>query len=480
VDQRERWQALQSHLSTARARVDTGDLARALEAIDAALAIDPDFLAAHSLRDRILASQAARAEAAPAPTTPIAPVHVDNATAKPARAPSAVSSEGYAKFEARAKRRRVDRRIEAARLALEHRQLKDAADALDEIAELDPNLPELSELTTSFNQLRGSNAAATSHRGPWIAAAASFAVVVFGASWLQQTPPMISNQTAGVSMPVEPSHAASAARARVVEVAAEASAASAGTAGSSAVRGDAVPRRAETLPLAPRTSPSAIEAPRTTPAALRTDPRGVTVDARTTPPARAVTDAEPRPSNPEPRVMTVDAPRFANPDAARMPAAESVASSSLEPAVSPPPTAPVPPSVVAAFAPSPAPTAVPVSAPVASRIDSADEMGLVRQTLQRYRSAYDGLDARSAHAVYPSVNQAALARAFDGLESQTLTFDACDVQLRGEAAFATCRGTARYVPKVGSREPRVEPRVWNFTLRKAGNDWTIDTARAER
>jgi len=50
----------------------------------------------------------------------------------------------------------------------------------------------------------------------------------------------------------------------------------------------------------------------------------------------------------------------------------------------------------------------------------------------------------------------------------------------GDAAMATCHGSARYVPKVGSREPRVEPRVWNFTLRKLGSDWTIETARADR
>jgi hypothetical protein len=132
------------------------------------------------------------------------------------------------------------------------------------------------------------------------------------------------------------------------------------------------------------------------------------------------------------------------------------------------------------MAPAPAPLTIPVAAPVLPRIDPSDEVLLVKQTLQRYRSAYDGLDAQSAQAVYPAVNQAALARAFDGLQSQTLIFDACDVQLRGEAATATCRGSARYVPKIGSREPRVESRTWNFTLRKAGTDWKIDSARAER
>ena len=126
--------------------------------------------------------------------------------------------------------------------------------------------------------------------------------------------------------------------------------------------------------------------------------------------------------------------------------------------------------------------AMPISnpAPIPPVVETPDDHALVTVALQRYRKAYEGLDAQSAHAVWPAVNQAALARAFDGLESQSLTFDACDVRLRGEAASATCHGSARYVPKVGSRDPHIEPRVWNFTLRKAGSDWKIDTARAER
>jgi hypothetical protein len=100
--------------------------------------------------------------------------------------------------------------------------------------------------------------------------------------------------------------------------------------------------------------------------------------------------------------------------------------------------------------------------------------------LQRYRTAYEGLDARSARAVWPAVNETALARAFDGLASQTLTFEACDVSLRGDIAAAICRGSARYVPKVGSHEARIEPRTWNFTLKRNGIDWKIESARAAR
>ena len=89
-------------------------------------------------------------------------------------------------------------------------------------------------------------------------------------------------------------------------------------------------------------------------------------------------------------------------------------------------------------------------------------------------------NAQSASAVYPALNQGALARAFGGLTSQSLTFDACDVRLSDGSAMATCRGSAQYVAKVGSRVPHTEPRVWTFTLRKNGSDWQIENARAER
>src|SRR5438270_712440 len=56
VDGRERWQALQSRLTSARAAADRGDQERALAEITAALDLDPDFLAAHSLRERLLAA----------------------------------------------------------------------------------------------------------------------------------------------------------------------------------------------------------------------------------------------------------------------------------------------------------------------------------------------------------------------------------------------------------------------------------------
>jgi SAM-dependent methyltransferase len=56
--------------------------------------------------------------------------------------------------------------------------------------------------------------------------------------------------------------------------------------------------------------------------------------------------------------------------------------------------------------------------------------------------ALDGSDARLAHAAYPGVDEAALTRAFEGLRSQALEFEACSVDALAESARAVCRGSA--------------------------------------
>jgi len=481
--------------------VDAGDAATALREITAALALDKDFLAAQALRDQILSmpgaavppasgatakfpavlpgpttpvqaapplppvpvvstaaaaptpipatlvapiSVAATAETAPsvaptsvaptpsatafstptlveivtAPALPVATAAVETVSvtaplplSSPAVSVPPVASGEYAKFEQRAKRRRVDRRIEAARAALEQQRFKAAAAALDEVMELDPNLPELVELTARFDTLR--RGTATHRRGPWVAAVGVFAGALLAATWLQDSSPILSRQiVAAAPLPAALSGTISE---MVPEVAAAPVAATPGVRASTA---SAAP--AEFIPHIP-------EAGAVLPAVLRPAPPPVEL-----PPAVHV--AEPVRAAPE----------------------------------------------LAAVVGASAPAIVPASAPVPPIPAPSDEGNLVKQTLQRYRSAYEGLDARSAQAVWPAVNEAALARAFDGLASQSLTFEACDVRLRSEAATATCHGSARYVTKIGSRDPHVEPRIWNFTLRKAGGEWKIDSARTER
>jgi len=150
--------------------------------------------------------------------------------------------------------------------------------------------------------------------------------------------------------------------------------------------------------------------------------------------------------------------------------------------------APVP-TPIAPIPPAPAPASIESAAPIAAPPPRAPEPALVTrdnseqlilQALDRYRAAYEKLDARSAQQVWPNVDEQALARAFTGLRSQALTFDGCKVRISGDVATAACVGSTRYVPRVGSQQPRIESRIWDFTLRQTGTDWRIESARVDR
>lgn len=149
-------------------------------------------------------------------------------------------------------------------------------------------------------------------------------------------------------------------------------------------------------------------------------------------------------------------------------------------AVSPPPAPATRPSEDSPVAvPTPAATAVvaeggaPVPrASLPARPAKTDEMD-VQTVLQRYERAYGQLDARAAQAVWPSVDVRALTRAFQGLESQALEFDRCELAVQGAVASADCLGRATYVRRVGSKAPRTEARAWSFRLRKIEDDWQI-------
>ena len=401
MEARERWEALQSHLRRARAAYAAGDRLGALEAVDAALKLDPQYLAAQSLRSEVLASvywpppQAAEHE-------------------EPAARPPQISADGYARFEERAKERRVQKRLEAARTAIAESRFQDAAAAVDELRELKPNLADLPDLSLTI--ARGPTAS-SSTGGRWIIAASLAAIGIVGfAAW---------------SLPPGPLR----------------------------------------LPL-PRILPSVstiveLPAPAVPPTSEATVPEPVPVatSAESTSEIR-VLDTEtpassPLPVDQEPRRQEIDPFVPLNFAAAPTPV--------------PLPTLPTPEPVTA---PADAIAAiVPASAPATPPVNDDQ---LVRDALQKYRWAYQELDAASAHDIWPGVDQAALARAFDGLASQALTFQDCAVEIEGPAATANCSGTMQYVPKVGSRVPRVEPRRWNFSLRKRDAGWKIENARAGR
>jgi len=169
-------------------------------------------------------------------------------------------------------------------------------------------------------------------------------------------------------------------------------------------------------------------------------------------------------------------------------AAEPIANMNTEaaaPPVTPPPesaTNPVatqPASPIGESVPLEATVATPPPPAVSTRPSSPagpTEEQQIAATLHRYAAAYQELDANAARTVWPTVDQRALARAFESLELQQFTFDECDVRVVDHGASAACRGSVIYIPKVGSRTAHRDERQWNFELQKQQDVWLITRA----
>jgi hypothetical protein len=99
----------------------------------------------------------------------------------------------------------------------------------------------------------------------------------------------------------------------------------------------------------------------------------------------------------------------------------------------------------------------------------------IESVLDRYALAFSMLDVRRAKSVWPAVNERNLERAFGSLEMQEFDLGACDIAVTLPRAVATCKGNARYVPKVGTRNVRSESRRWTFRLQQRGQDWSIES-----
>jgi ketosteroid isomerase-like protein len=119
------------------------------------------------------------------------------------------------------------------------------------------------------------------------------------------------------------------------------------------------------------------------------------------------------------------------------------------------------------------PSRPPATEKPASPPEPLNETAAVRAALAKYANAYTDLDAAAVRAVWPSVDQAGLTRAFSALDAQQVTFDRCDVQVTGAAGRATCAGTTMWRPKIGGGGAREQNRTWNFVLKNAGGSWQI-------
>ena len=200
------------------------------------------------------------------------------------------------------------------------------------------------------------------------------------------------------------------------------------------------------------------------------------------PPSRPTATPRPVPAT------TKSSTRVPTPSPAPPPAPAPMAVSTPTMISAPPPT----PTPTPAATPTPVPSSIaapvsPSTSTSASRAESASvlsaappaptgrevETAVIKQVLDRYRQAFDTLSVGPVEAYWPSINAKVLTRAFSQLESQTVTFDACDFDINRDQAAATCSGRAKFTTKVGSRTPHVESRRWTFRLARMSDRWVI-------
>ncbi len=149
------------------------------------------------------------------------------------------------------------------------------------------------------------------------------------------------------------------------------------------------------------------------------------------------------------------------------------------PAAAVPPVAPDGPSVASATpSTSTAPSTMPAAAAVSGDASRSSDDS-IRSLLQRYEAAYDQRDVRTAAALWPSLDQRALARAFAALDRQDVEFDRCHIEASDAKGSAVCVGTVRYVPSVGRAVERADRITWTFDLARSGEDWRIDGLTAQ-
>ena len=223
----------------------------------------------------------------------------------------------------------------------------------------------------------------------------------------------------------------------------------------------------------------------------------VSHDVPLTAPAAAVSENEPappivaeapvskpresvQPPAPEPRRVRPDPPIRAAVAISPPTVPSTAAPRTLESAIVPPVDRPALPAVLEVEPRSVA--AVPSSLPraessVAPARPPAPEAA-IQTVLSRYRTAYQGLDAAAARAVWPSVDHKALSKAFERLEQQHLVFEACQISVGDAHAMASCVGTASYVPRAGSKVRHDDQRQWDFTLSKVDDAWLIESVFA--
>lgn len=368
---------------------------------------------------------------------------------------SHTSTQQWQSFEIRMRHRRAERCVIRAEVALEAGFEEDARAALDEARRLNSGSPDLETVRATVTARLASSAAdrrAQLRRRAMNLAAAALLVFATGATafwtWDGESP---AAQTAAA--PAPPAEAPPAAAATNTAVA---------TAGDAAVTPKEAAAEAPQKSAAPVTEEASVSekerdaaSPPAEPAVAERKPAAPPVADRTPPAA----------PEPAPRIET-PSPALAAPPSAGTIAAASPPVESIERLVESLPVASV------------------GSVPRRDERAGADEPPAaveeprVRAALARYESAYSGLNASAAQAVWPGVDERSLARAFDTLESQRVSLGRCAVQVHDTTARANCSGSVTFTPKVGGGT-QTQPRQWSFELAQANGAWQITRAEAK-
>jgi serine/threonine-protein kinase len=143
------------------------------------------------------------------------------------------------------------------------------------------------------------------------------------------------------------------------------------------------------------------------------------------------------------------------------------------PPTAPPATARPEATRIAAALPTPIPTAAPAAAaaPPARAANPAEEK--IREVVHRYEVAQNTLDADLYSRLFPSVDHARIAGAFESLRAQTVEFEVRRIQIDPTGARADVSGYEKRVaqPRAGTELRSAGDRV--IHLERRGDTWVI-------
>jgi hypothetical protein len=414
-------------------------------------------------------------------------------------------------FEIRMRARKADRCLQRAAAALDSGSAGDASIALEEARQLSPSDPRLEELSARLDALKYPALPLATGRGHsyfWTSAAVLAGLVVASAAgwetWIHRDHIALLIPKARPDMDVSAGLAPPTA---VSSAATDAKQAAAAASDSATAREPQTSASADTVVQTTLIRPDQVIDTRDTPPQPGTQTETPSVSTSGTAERSdinteaakpvATTNAPETPVRPQRDIAPSPQPSPDYRTPAPVPPPPNVApATNVIPSVTPPSDPPRPANATNAMltapASTPAPDAVtspatvvptplpPAAAPSTSSVDSPsarDERVAIRAALNRYESAYNRLDVDAVRTVWPSLDQRALARAFESLTAQRVALQTCNVDVSGSTARANCSGNASWTPKIGGGEQRAS-RKWTFDLSESNGAWRITHVQA--